>query len=211
MAYIVSTPPEMTMGEDGLGLTLNEDAQDVESFVEQGLMVLTIQPDGRAISYYADVREDWEVVQDGSQVSFLSEADTLYGKLNDNGMLQLRSTIDEFPSEYYFTPYSPSAMDIDFINSRWFVNEGGVLKGKTLEFKSDTEVRIWTDGKSQQSDYFLIPLGDYFAIELSSNEFENGFVIIYLEKLSGKTISGLMYVVAQGQPPKKEQISLVKQ
>jgi hypothetical protein len=210
LAYIVSIPPEMTMGEDGVDLVMGDTGSEAESFVEQGLMMLSIKANNKATSFYADVREEWNVVQNGRQVTFQSEADTLFGKLNQAGMLQLRSVIDEFPSEYYFTPYQPNPIQLSLSNSRWIVADDGVLDGKTLEFKSDIAVRIWTDGKGQDTDYFLVPLGDYYAIELSSPDFMSGFTIIYLESLKGDTLNGVMYVVGQDQPPIKVSVRLKK-
>jgi hypothetical protein len=210
LAYIVSTPPEMTIDEDGVDLAMGDKEAEAESFVEQGLMILSVLSNGKATSDYADVRENWKVVQEGRNVRFESKADTLYGNLNDEGLLQLRSVIDQFPTEYYFTTYAPKAMKLDLSNTRWKVEANNVLDGKTLEFKSDSELRIWTDGKSQLTDYFLIPLGDYYAIELSSGEFQSGFVIIYIENLTGEALSGVMYVVAPDDAPKRVKIQLNK-
>ena len=210
LAYIVSTPPEMTMGEDGVDLVIKDESEEIDSFAEQGLMLLSVLPNGKAISYYADVKEEWKVEQDGNQVTFESAADTLYGKYNDKGMLQLRSVIDEFPTEYYFALYSPTNFDIDLSNTSWKVKDEGFLNDKTFEFQSSENLRIWTDGKAKETDYFFIPLGNYYAVEFSSGDSDTGFGIIYLESFNGKTLTGIMYIIEQEEAPKRLKVELSK-
>jgi len=208
LAYIVSTPPEMTMGEDGVDLVIKDESEEIESFVEQGLMLLTILPNGKAVSFYADVKEEWKVIQNGNRLTFESKADTLYGKYNDKGMLQLRSVIDEFPTEYHFSPYAPQEFDLELGNSSWRIKDEGFLDGKTFEFQSSNNLRIWTNGKAVETDYFLIPLGRHLAIEFSSGESDTGFGIIYLESRDEKNLYGVMYVIEQDAAPKRIKVEL---
>jgi hypothetical protein len=210
LAYIVSTPPEMTIGEDGVDFVIKDESEEIESFVEQGLMLLSILPNGKATSFYSDVKEEWKVVQNGNQVTFESAADTLYGKYNNKGMLQLRSVIDEFPTEYHFAPYSPTIFDLKLSNTSWKVKDEGFLNGKTFEFQSGENLRIWTDGKAKETDYFFIPLGNYYAIEFSSGESDTGFGIIYLESFNGKTLTGIIYIIEQDEAPQRVKVVLSK-
>ncbi|KYG81005.1 hypothetical protein EV198_2884 [Roseivirga ehrenbergii] len=196
LAYIKASPPEMVMGEDGAVLEYNEGGYDDEqSFIEPGLMLLSVLSNSKAESYYADVKEEWKVIQDGKQVRFESLEDTLYGGFNTEGMLVLKSTIDESPTDYFFAAFSPEAAAFDLVNSSWKTNgNSGFFENKTFEFRPKNELFIWENGKHEKREFYIHTLGDFMAIEFSSEILTAGFGIIYVEKHSGTKLSGISFL-----------------
>ncbi|WP_323758329.1 hypothetical protein [Roseivirga sp.] len=213
LAYIKASPPEMVMDEDGAVLEYNEDGyEDEQSFVEPGLMLLSVLSDIKAESFYADVKEEWNVIQEGKQVRFESLEDTLYGALNNEGMLVLKSTIDENPTDYFFASFSPETAPFELANSSWNTNgSSGFFQNKTFEFRPKGELFIWENGQHETREFYTHTLGNYMAIEFSSEVLTAGFGIIYVEKSEGKKLTGISFLsLEEGALPVKSQVIFTK-
>ena len=213
LAYIKASPPEMVMGEDGAVLEYNEGGYDDEqSFIEPGLMLLSVLPGNKAESFYADVKEEWKVIQDGKQVRFESLEDTLYGGFNTEGMLVLKSTIDESPTDYFFAAFSPEVAPFELTNSSWSTNSSsGFFQNKTFEFRPKGELFIWGNGQHEKREFYTHTLGKYMAIEFSSEVLTAGFGIIYVEKSNGNMLTGISFLsLEEGALPVKSQVIFTK-
>tara|TARA_R110001599_G_scaffold213913_1_gene411740 strand:+ start:4077 stop:4790 length:714 start_codon:yes stop_codon:yes gene_type:complete len=210
LAYIKAIPPEMEMGElkyteDGFG--------DEKAFVEPGLMLLTVLSDTKAESFYSDVKESWTVINDGAKVRFESLQDTLYGSVNKEGMLVLKSTIDENPTtDYFFAHYTPEAAPVELSSTSWKGNgNSGFFQNKTFEFRANDQLFIWDNGKREEREFYVHELGNYWAIEFSSEILTSGFGMIYIEKGSSKTLSGVAYLsLEEDKLPVRSQVSFTK-
>ncbi|MGW8122832.1 hypothetical protein ACV07N_09230 [Roseivirga echinicomitans] len=213
LAYIKASPPEMVMDEDGAVLDYNNEGYDDEqSFIEPGLMLLSVLSETKAESFYADVKEEWKVIQEGRQVRFESLEDTLYGALNSDGMLVLKSTIDENPTDYFFEAYAPETSIFDLANTSWGTDgNSGFFQNKTFEFRAKGELFIWENGRHEKREFYTHELGDYMAIEFSSKVLTAGFGIIYLEKTDGKMMTGISFLsLEEGALPVRSQVTFTK-
>ena len=200
LAYIRVAPPEMTMMEDGTMEQSEDNFSEEKTFVEPGLMLLSVLSNTKAESFYADVKESWSVVYEGNQITFESLQDTLYGSLNKEGMLLLKSTIDQTPTDYYFAKYAPNPTAIEVTNSSWTASgSSGFFEGKIFEFKTDGQLFIWDKGQREEREFYVHPLGKYSAIEFSSEILTAGFGMIYIEKIEGNTMSGVAYLSLEGK------------
>tara|TARA_R110002074_G_scaffold208844_1_gene377711 strand:+ start:483 stop:1196 length:714 start_codon:yes stop_codon:yes gene_type:complete len=210
LAYIKAIPPEMDMGQ----LKYSEDgSSDEKAFVEPGLMLLTVLSDSKAESFYSDVKESWTIKSDGVNVRFESLQDTLYGTVNKEGMMVLKSTIDENPTtEYFFAHYSPETPSVGLPNTSWAANgNSGFFENKTFEFRPKGELFIWENGRHEKREFYTHKLGDFMAIEFSSEVLTSGFGIIYLEKNEGQKLTGVSFLsLEEGAIPVKSQVTFTK-
>lgn len=210
LAYIKAIPPEMDMGQ----LKYSEDgSSDEKAFVEPGLMLLTVLSDSKAESFYSDVKESWTMKSDGAKVRFESLQDTLYGTVNKEGMMVLKSTIDENPTtEYFFAHYSPETAPVELSNTSWKGNgNSGFFQNKTFEFRANDQLFIWDNGKREEREFYIHELGNYWAIEFSSEILTSGFGMIYIEKGSGKTLSGVAFLsLEEDKLPVKSQVNFTR-
>ena len=202
LAYIKAAPPEMTMGEDGTVLEQAEDSFAEEKlFVEPGLMLLSVLSDTKAESFYADVKEEWTIINNGNEIRFESLQDTLYGQVNQEGLLLLKSTIDQTPTDYYFAQYAPSTIqNVDVSDKSWKASGSlGFFKDKTFEFRANDQLFIWDNGQREEREFYLHELGNYWAIEFSSEILTAGFGMIYIEKADTNGLSGVAYLSLEGE------------
>lgn len=209
LAYIKAVPPEMNMGE----LKYSEDGlEDEKAFVEPGLMLLTVLSDTKAESFYSDVKEIWTVINDGAKVRFESLQDTLYGNINKEGMMVLKSTIDENPTDYYFASYAPETASFDLENTSWSASgKSSFFQNKIFEFRGKGELFIWENGRHEKREFYTHKLGNYMAIEFSSEVLTAGFGIIYLEKKEGQKLTGISFLsLEEGAMPIKSQVTFTK-
>lgn len=191
LSSITSSPPEMTMGDNGA--ELNYGNEGGQTFIEPGLMLLSIFPDGSAKSFYADVEENWTLIQRDDRILFESKEDTLYGRLRHPTLtLDLRSTLEEGNSLYSFQQYKPEAINLQLDNTTWKLStSSALLNEKIFEFKSNGELFIVQGETRTREEYFLHQLGNFYALEFTSSEMPAEFAIIYFEQANGSTMSGI--------------------
>jgi len=218
LTHVKALQPVYTMVEiDGAFELAGDEPQDSSFLYNSGLMTIEFQKTNAAISHSWDGEEGWSVKLDKETLYLYGQRDTLFGDYNKGGLI-LRSTLDDRPTYYNFSPFEEKKFSPPtLLEESWEIrSENSLLKDLKISFTTDSSYQV-ASGKSLNSQiYFTYSLGKLAAIEYdfpATSEMGDGQELgtIYLFKTRGGKIKGIFYPVTDGViTPTKSELTLSK-
>ncbi|MBO3698826.1 hypothetical protein [Roseivirga sp. E12] len=218
LKYVKALQPVFTMVQiDGQYEMVDEDPQDSTFLYNSGLMTLEFSKRQKPVSHAWDGKEQWEMDLKDNEIFLYGKRDTLYGSYNTEEII-LRSTLDDRPTYYHFTPLKEKKISTPAIlEGKWQIDSSNrLLKDLQISFSEDSTFQI-TTGKSLESKvYFTYDMEKIKGIEydfppktIESKDNELG--TIYLFKTRRKTIKGVFYPVTDGVSiPIRSELTLLR-
>ncbi|OEK02650.1 hypothetical protein BFP97_14460 [Roseivirga sp. 4D4] len=218
LKYVKALQPVFTMVEiDGQYEMVDEDPQDSTFLYNSGLMTLEFQKRSTAKTHSWDGEEQWTFDKANDQIYFYGQRDTLYGTYNKQELI-LRSTLDDRPTYYHFTPFEAKKISTPkILEGQWQLNSSKpYFKDLQVQFTTDSTYQV-TTGKSLKSQkYFTYLFDDISAVEFDfppndkeRDQHEMGTIYIYQTRK--KEIKGVFYAIKDGVAvPIKSELTLTR-
>lgn len=218
LKYVKALQPVFTMVEiDGQYEMVEEDPQDSTFLYNSGLMTLKFGKKSRASTHSWDGEEQWTFDKTKDQIYFYGKRDTLYGTY-DKEELILRSTLDDRPTYYHFTPFKEKKISTaNLLEGQWRISSSkSYFNDKEFTFTTDSTYQVTTGKSLESKKYFTYRFDQISAVEFDfppndkkSEDHELGTIYIYQTRK--KETRGIFYAIKDGVAvPVKSELTLTR-
>lgn len=202
---------------DGVYEIVDEEPQDSTYLYNAGLMTIDFQKNGNIVSHSWDGKEEWSMNQRDGILYLYGTRDTLYGTYAAESLI-LRSTLDDRPTYYNFSPLNEKRFSTpELLTDTWVIaSENELLDNLNITFTTDSSYQIATGKSINSKVYFTYNLGNMAAMEYdfppkSDQDDSQELGTIYLFQTRKKVVKGIFYPITDGvNAPEKSELTLIK-